>query len=108
MRAEAPSTPAPRTIKFFLHLSDDEQLRRFERRAEIPYKRWKLTEEDWRNREKRDQYEDAINDMVARTSTGIAPWHLVSANEKNHTRLTVLETVSDEIEKALSKPRKSR
>lgn len=95
-------------IKFFLHLSDEEQLHRFKRRAETPYKHWKLTDEDWRNREKRDQYEDAINDMVACTSTAIAPWHLVSANDKNHTRLTVLETVSEELEKALSKPRKNR
>ena len=95
-------------VKFFLHLSDAEQLRRFKRRQNKAYKRWKLTDEDWRNREKRPQYEAAINDMISRTSTTIAPWHLISANDKNHTRLTVLEIVSEELEKALSKPSKRK
>jgi AMP-polyphosphate phosphotransferase len=95
-------------IKFFLHLSDEEQLGRFNKRKDTPYRRWKLTDEDWRNRENRPQYEEAINDMVSRTSTSIAPWHLVSADDKKHTRLTVLEIVSGEIEKALRKLRENR
>ena len=64
-------------IKFFLHVSSKEQLKRFEARAADPLKSWKLTDEDWRNRKKRKQYAEAIEDMVERTSTEAAPWHLV-------------------------------
>ena len=60
-------------VKFWMHITKDEQLRRFERRQAIPYKRWKLTEEDWRNRERWDDYERAVNDMVQYTSTAAAP-----------------------------------
>jgi polyphosphate kinase 2 (PPK2 family) len=88
--------------KYFLHIDKDEQLRRFERRQSIPYKRWKLTEEDWRNREKWDDYEAAINDMVQRTSTRMAPWILVEGNDKKFARVKVLTTLCDRLEEALA------
>ena len=69
-------------VKFFLHISAEEQLKRFERRAKDPLKAWKLTEEDWRNREKRPQYLEAVEDMVARTDQVESPWHLIPADSK--------------------------
>ena len=80
--------------KFWIHITPDEQLARFKRREGIPYKRWKLTEEDWRNRDKWADYELAVADMVERTSTKRAPWTLVEGNDKLFARLKVLETVS--------------
>lgn len=91
-------------VKFWLHITPQEQLRRFERRQEIPYKRWKLTDEDWRNREKWPEYELAAHEMVGRTSTRIAPWTLVPANSKKFARLTVLDTVAEAYEAALDHP----
>jgi AMP-polyphosphate phosphotransferase len=88
-------------VKYWLHITKDEQQRRFEERAKSPYKSWKLTEEDWRNREKWDDYELAVNDMVARTSTRHAPWRLIPANDKNHARVHVLRVAADAIERAL-------
>jgi AMP-polyphosphate phosphotransferase len=85
-------------VKFWLHVSADEQLERFEKRAGDPLKMWKLTEEDWRNREKRPQYEQAIEDMVVETSTGFAPWTLVEADSKRYARVKVVETVNAAIE----------
>jgi len=79
--------------KFWLHISPDEQLRRFKEREKIPYKQWKLTAEDWRNREKWDLYEEAVNDMVERTSTAYAPWTLVQGNDKRFARIKVLQTL---------------
>jgi polyphosphate kinase 2 (PPK2 family) len=93
--------------KYFLHIDKDEQLRRFERRQSIPYKRWKLTEEDWRNREKWDDYEAAVNDMVQRTSTRRAPWILVEGNDKKFARVKVLTTLCDRLEEALAGNAKS-
>jgi AMP-polyphosphate phosphotransferase len=90
-------------IKFWLHISDDEQLRRFKRRSKDPLKAWKLTDEDWRNREKREQYVEAVEDMVARTDQPHAPWHLVPANSKRYARVAVLETVIDRIEAGMRK-----
>ncbi|MFA7431962.1 MAG: polyphosphate kinase, partial [Rhodospirillaceae bacterium] len=87
--------------KFWLHITAEEQLKRFELRKEAPWKSWKLTDEDWRNREKWDAYETAVNDMVERTSTSKAPWTLVEANCKNHARVKVIETVGDKLEAAL-------
>jgi|APTNR8051073442_1049403.scaffolds.fasta_scaffold07007_3 polyphosphate kinase 2 (PPK2 family) len=81
--------------KFWLHITDDEQLARFKARENIAYKRWKLTDEDWRNRDKWDAYEHAVNEMVERTSTTQAPWTLVEANCKRYARIKVLKTVSD-------------
>ncbi len=89
--------------KFWLHITRDEQLQRFEARQRIDYKRWKLTEEDWRNRERWDDYEDAVNDMVERTSTRIAPWTLVEANDKRFARLKVLETIADGLKAGIAR-----
>jgi polyphosphate kinase 2 (PPK2 family) len=85
-------------VKFFLHLSGAEQLKRFERRERDPLKSWKLTDEDWRNRKKRKNYEKALEDMFARTDTEWAPWHLVEAESKRFARVKVVETVNDVIE----------
>ena len=88
-------------LKFWIHITPDEQLRRFEQRESTPYKRWKLTDEDWRNREKWKQYATAVDDMVARTSTGSAPWTLVEGNCKRYARLKVLRTVAEALDEAL-------
>jgi polyphosphate:AMP phosphotransferase len=88
-------------VKFWLHISPEEQERRFEARAKIPFKRWKLSDEDWRNREKWDRYEVAVNDMIERTSTPIAPWVLVEAEDKRYARVKVLKSVCESLERAL-------
>ena len=85
-------------VKFWLHLSDQEQLRRFERRQHDPLKQWKLTDEDWRNRDKRPAYEDAVEDMLDRTDTAYAPWSLVEGDSKRWARVKVAETVIAAIE----------
>jgi polyphosphate kinase 2 (PPK2 family) len=85
-------------VKFWLHLSDEEQLRRFESRKDDPLRTWKLTDEDWRNREKRGAYEDAVEEMLERTSTDFAPWTLVEAENKRYARVKVLTTVIDAME----------
>ena len=89
-------------FKFWLHISPEEQLKRFNERAGTPHKIWKLTDEDWRNREKWGPYEQAVNDMLLKTSTPGAPWTVVAANDKYHARLTVLETVVNKLSKALN------
>ncbi|MDX2223043.1 MAG: polyphosphate kinase, partial [Rhodospirillaceae bacterium] len=89
-------------VKLWLHLTKDEQLRRFKRRDQLAHKRWKLTEDDWRNRERWDDYELAVNDMISRTSTAAAPWHLVAANDKRYCRVRVLEITADAMEMALN------
>jgi len=89
-------------IKFWLHISADEQLKRFKRREADPLKRWKLTDEDWRNRSKRGEYEDAVEEMLSKTSIAEAPWHLVEANSKRYARLKVLETVCAEMERGMA------
>jgi polyphosphate kinase 2 (PPK2 family) len=85
-------------VKFWMHLSDEEQLKRFKAREKDPLKSWKLTDEDWRNRSKRREYEAAIEDMVERTSTKYAPWHLVEGENKRYARVKVVETVIAAIE----------
>ena len=85
-------------IKFWLHLSDEEQLSRFERRKRKPLKRWKLTEEDWRNRKKRPEYEQAVEDMLERTDHPLAAWHLVEGDSKRYARVKVIETTIEQIE----------
>ncbi len=77
-------------LKFWIHISREEQLRRFEERKAIGYKAWKLTEEDWRNREKWNAYEDAVEEMLVKTSTTIAPWSLIEGNDKYWARTKVL------------------
>ncbi|MCC6133620.1 MAG: polyphosphate:AMP phosphotransferase [Acidobacteria bacterium] len=88
-------------IKFWLAISKDEQLRRFKERENTSFKRFKIGPEDWRNREKWDQYEEAVCEMVDRTSTSLAPWTLVESDDKDFARLKVLRTFCDRIEKAL-------
>ncbi|HTY03097.1 MAG TPA: polyphosphate:AMP phosphotransferase [Rhodocyclaceae bacterium] len=90
-------------IKFWLQISREEQLKRFKEREKIEFKRFKITEEDWRNRKKWDAYHRAICDMVDRTSTGNAPWTLVEANDKNYARVKILRTVCERLEEALKK-----
>jgi polyphosphate kinase 2 (PPK2 family) len=85
-------------IKFFLHISEEEQLRRFEQRRDDPLKSWKLTPADWENRRKRPQYLEAIEDMLARTDHDPSPWHLVEAESKKYARVKVVETVIQRIE----------
>ena len=88
-------------IKFWLHIDKDEQLQRFEARRQTPHKQWKITDEDWRNREKWDQYKLAVDEMLFRTSTAGAPWTIVEANSKYYARIKVLETVIASIEAQL-------
>jgi polyphosphate:AMP phosphotransferase len=89
--------------KFWLHVSPEEQQRRFEARAKTDFKKYKLTDEDWRNRARRGAYEAAVDEMVARTSTEAAPWHLVAANDKRHARVAVLEIVADALKRRLKR-----
>ena len=88
-------------LKFWMHIDKDEQERRFTERQNTPDKQWKITDEDWRNRAKWDQYEVAVDEMLVRTSTTYAPWIIVEANSKYYARIKVLETVVDAIEKRL-------
>ncbi len=88
-------------IKFWLQIDQDTQLARFTERQNTPEKQWKITEEDWRNREKWDQYETAVNEMLQKTSTQFAPWHILESNDKKYARLKALRIVIEEIEKAL-------
>ncbi len=90
-------------IKFWLAISKDEQLVRFNEREKISFKRFKITDEDWRNREKWEDYEQAVCDMVDRTSTDCSPWTLVEANDKNFARIKILKTLCREIEVAMEK-----
>jgi polyphosphate kinase 2 (PPK2 family) len=85
-------------VKLWLHISHQEQLHRFQRREANPLKSWKLGPEDWRNREKRPQYESAVQDMLARTEHPLGPWDLLSAEDKRWARVQVLETVNQRIE----------
>jgi polyphosphate:AMP phosphotransferase len=90
-------------LKFWLHVDADEQLARFKAREKTSYKKHKITEEDYRNREKWDDYVQAVNEMVARTSTPHAPWHLVPANDKRHARVQVIQTYAKALEQRLEK-----
>jgi polyphosphate kinase 2 (PPK2 family) len=85
-------------VKLWLHISHDEQLHRFERRQDDPLKRWKLGPEDWRNREKRAAYEDALCDMLALTDHPLGPWDVIPAESKRYARVAVLDTVIARIE----------
>ena len=86
-------------LKFWLHIDKDEQKKRFEERMEDPNKQWKITDEDWRNREKWDDYVKAVDEMILRTSTTYAPWIVVEGNDKLYARIKVLRTVVEAIEK---------
>ena len=87
--------------KFWLQISKAEQLKRFEARQKTAYKRFKITRDDWRNRKKWAAYEQAIADMVDRTSTELAPWTLVEAEDKNFARVKILKTIAKALEQAL-------
>ncbi|MDJ0750932.1 MAG: polyphosphate:AMP phosphotransferase [Woeseiaceae bacterium] len=88
-------------VKYWLHITPEEQLRRFEARQRTPHKRWKITPEDWRNRGKWYDYETAAHDMVKYTSTHVSPWEMIPANDKNFARVKVLETFGNYLEAAL-------
>jgi polyphosphate kinase 2 (PPK2 family) len=90
-------------VKFWLHISSSEQLRRFERRERDPLRTWKLTDEDWRNRKRRKAYKAAIEDMLERTDTEWAAWQLVEADSKRYARVKVIETVNAEVEAGMRK-----
>src|SRR5690606_26243768 len=88
-------------LKFWLHISPEEQLRRFREREKIPWKQHKITEEDWRNRARWAAYEGAVDDMVQRTSTTVAPWHLVAADDKKFARVDVIKRLCKTLEAVL-------
>lgn len=88
-------------LKFWLHIDKEEQARRFKERQDNPQKQWKITDEDWRNRGKWAQYEEAVNEMLIRTSTTYAPWIVVEGNDKRYARVKVLKTVVDALEKKI-------
>jgi polyphosphate kinase 2 (PPK2 family) len=88
-------------VKFWIHIGQDEQLRRFEERQTLAYKAWKLTDEDWRNREKWEQYAEAVNDMLLKTSTISAPWTVVEGNCKWWARVKTLRTLVEVLSRAL-------
>ncbi|WP_135075678.1 polyphosphate:AMP phosphotransferase [Terasakiella sp. SH-1] len=88
-------------LKFWIHITPDEQLERFKAREVTPWKQWKLTDEDWRNREKWSDYEEAVNDLVEKTSTSNAPWLLVEGNDKKFARIKVLRAVCKALEERL-------
>lgn len=85
-------------VKLWLEISSEEQERRFRKRARDPLREWKLTEEDWLNREQRPQYEEAVEEMLARTDQPAAPWHLIPAESKHYARVAVIETVIAAVE----------
>ena len=88
-------------IKFWVQIDKDTQLERFNERQNTPEKQWKITDEDWRNREKWDQYEDAVNEMIQKTSTTYAPWHILESVDKRYARIKALKIVIEELEKVL-------
>lgn len=90
-------------IKFWVQIDKDTQLERFNDRQNTPEKRWKITEEDWRNREKWDLYEQAVDEMIQKTSTKFAPWHILESTDKKYARIKALEIVVEELEKRLGK-----
>ncbi|HTZ67362.1 MAG TPA: polyphosphate kinase, partial [Roseiarcus sp.] len=91
-----------RLVKLFLHITPDEQLRRFHNRLTNPLKRWKLSYEDFRNRGRWKDYEKAIEDMMEKTSTRRVPWHLIPANDKPYGRLAALRLIADRLSKDVS------
>jgi AMP-polyphosphate phosphotransferase len=89
-------------IKFFLHVSAQEQLKRFEKRRDEPLKAWKLTPDDWENRRKRSQYLEAVEEMLERTDHEAAPWHPVEAEDKRYARVKVVEVVIERVERGMT------
>jgi polyphosphate kinase 2 (PPK2 family) len=95
------SDDGARIVKIFLHISPEEQLKRFEQRLYDPMKRWKLTYEDFRNRDRRSDYESAVTEMVDRTSTEIAPWHVIPSNDKYYARIEALSLITSVLSKGV-------
>jgi polyphosphate:AMP phosphotransferase len=95
-------------VKYWIQISKEEQHARFKAREETPHKRWKLTEEDWRNREKWDDYELAVNDIIQHTSTIVAPWTLVEGNDKRYARIKVIRTLCQRLQEVLEKTNKKQ
>jgi polyphosphate kinase 2 (PPK2 family) len=89
-------------LKFWMHVSPEEQLRRFQDRAQDPLRSWKLTDEDWRNRDRRDDYDAAIEEMLARTDKKRAPWKVVAGDSKRYARVAVVEHVCHTLEHDLT------
>ncbi len=90
-------------LKFWIHIDPDTQLARFTDRQNTPEKQWKITDEDWRNREKWPQYEVAVNEMLKKTSTKNAPWYIIESNDKKFARIKTLQIIVDALEKACEK-----
>ena len=88
-------------LKFWIHIDQETQLQRFTERQNTPGKQWKITDEDWRNREKWPRYEEAVSEMLEKTSTAFAPWHIIESNDKLYARIKVMRTVADAMEQAL-------
>ncbi|HEX5804811.1 MAG TPA: polyphosphate:AMP phosphotransferase, partial [Macromonas sp.] len=88
-------------VKFWLAITPEEQLRRFQERQDTPHKHYKITDDDWRNREKWPHYERAVGDMIDRTSTQVAPWHVVASDDKLFARIEVLRALCERVEAAL-------
>jgi AMP-polyphosphate phosphotransferase len=88
-------------IKFWFHISKEEQLHRFQDRQNDPMKSWKLTEEDWRNREKWDEYAEAVEDMINKTSLENSPWHIIEGEDKKFARVKTLELINQTIHRKL-------
>ena len=88
-------------VKYWIHIDSDTQLERFQNRQNTPEKRWKITDEDWRNREKWSQYEVAVNDMLQKTSTAAAPWYIIESKDKRYARIKAMKILIEAIEKAL-------
>ena len=91
-----------------MHISPDEQLRRFREREEVPWKQYKITAEDWRNREKWPEYVRAADEMFLRTSTEYAPWKVIAAEDKKYARLSVLRAYRDALKTALRRAREKK
>lgn len=85
-------------LKFFIHITKEEQLRRFEARRDDPFKSWKITQEDWRNRDKWELYQTAIEEMFQNTNTNHCPWNIINGNNKRYSRIKVLKTITKTIE----------
>ena len=88
-------------VKFWVHISDEEQLKRFKKREKDKLKRWKLTDEDWRNRERREDYEIAVEDMIEKTDHELSRWQLVEGDSKRYARVKIIETVIKEVERGI-------
>lgn len=95
-------------VKYWIQISQEEQHARFKAREDTPHKRWKLTEEDWRNREKWDDYELAVNDIIQHTSTVVAPWTLVEGDDKRYARIKVIRTLCERLKEVLDSQKKSK